>query len=196
MLLLVPLDTSPFNFSSDIQWNCHGNHFAQWEALALLLSSHSNGYHGNRFILGSFKTDKSSVVINFNKKSLAISLRVWVAFTLVFWVAYCSVVLIEYSNFRNPGSSIRSPSFQRGYMDTKRIPADPQASVTTEVDEGSPPMSSKVQSNLVRIPHFLSANWIYSDLKCLFENANCTKSFPTSSARKVSLFQDKVAVSS
>ena len=60
-------------------------------------------------------------------------------------------------------------------MDTKRSTSECH---NTEVNEGSFPVSSEVLSNLVRIPHFRIANYIYSDLKCLFQNANCTKSFP------------------
>ena len=56
----------------------------------------------------------------------------WVASTLVSWVVLCSFVPFKYSNFRNPGSSIWSPNFQRGYMDTKRIPTNPQARITTQ----------------------------------------------------------------
>ena len=72
-----------------------------------------------------------------------------------------------------------------------------------EVDEGSFPMFSKVQPNLVRVPHFLSTNCTSIDLKCLFENANCDKSsardrlsFLTSTVPEVSIFQGKVTVSS
>ena len=63
------------------------------------------------------------------------------------------------------------------------------------IDEGSFPMFSKVQPNLVRVPHFLSANCTSTDLKCLFENANCDKSFArdrlsflTSTVPEVSIF--------
>ena len=60
------------------------------------------------------------------------SLFDWVASTLVFWVVLCSVAPVKYSIFRNPGSSTQSPDFQRGWLDTKRFPDDPQASVTTQ----------------------------------------------------------------
>ena len=65
----------------------------------------------------------------------------------------------------------------------------------TEVDEGSFPLFSKVQPNLVRVPHILSANCTPRDLKCLSENANCDKSFArvrlsflTSTVPEVSIF--------
>lgn len=88
-------------------------------------------------ILGSLNNDKSIVVYknfieekNFELKKIGNHLP---AFLLPLWCPElsCSFVLIEYSNFQNPGSSIWSPGFRRSYMDTKRIPADPQASATT-----------------------------------------------------------------
>ena len=92
---------------------------------------------------------------------------------------------------------------QRECVDTKIPWRSTRGRTNVEVDEGSFPMFSKVQPNLVRVPHFLSANCTSSDLKCLFENANCNKSFArdrlsflTSTVPEVSIFQDKVTVSS
>ena len=91
---------------------------------------------------------------------------------------------------------------QRECVDTKILWRSTRGRNNIEVDEGSFPMFSKVQPNLVRIPYFQSANCIYSDLKCLFENANCDEfppnrvNFLTSTVQEVSQFQGKVTVSS
>ena len=164
------------------------------------------GCHGNHFVI---KTTQKYCKNDFICKDKEIKKNCQpspcVSGLLSLWCSELSCVLL--SSFNIPTLEILEvPSdlpTLRECVDTKIPWRSTRGRTNIEVDEGSFPLFSKVQPNLVRVPHFLSANCTSSDLKCLFENANLDKSFArdrlsflTSTVPEVSIFQGKVTVSS